>query len=92
MRLSDPEYVAQSADEQEQIESFLFLLLGIWLATAIAYEQGQINERLYRTYAADIGIKLRKWPGLRPHAIEIAGWYPETSSYEMFKDICESDD
>ena len=86
-KLRDPSYVVQSEQEEEQIESFSFLLLGIWLATAVAYEQGQINVNMYRTYCNDVEVKLSKWPGLRPHMVEIARKYPDTSKYEIFRHI-----
>jgi len=86
-RLRDPDYVVQSEQEEEQIESFSFLLLGIWLTTAVAYEQKQININMYRTYCRDVDVKLSKWPGLRPHMVELAKKYPDTSKYEIFRDI-----
>ena len=86
-RLRDPDYVAQSAREEEQIEGFCLMLLGLWLSTGIAFERGQIDEKQYRTYRADVGVKFGKWPGLKPYAMRISGQYPDTASFDIFKDI-----
>jgi hypothetical protein len=86
--LRDPNYVAQSPKEEEQIEGFCLLLLGIWLTTGVAYEQGQIDIKQYGVYKDDINVKLvKKWPGLLPHAKRILKNYPDTASFEIFKDI-----
>ena len=86
-RLRDPDYVVQSEEEEEQIESFALLLLGIWQTSAIAYEQGQIDKNMYGVYCDDVEVKLTKWPGLRPHAIAILMKYPDASSHEIFSTL-----
>jgi len=86
-KLRDPDYVVQSEEEQEQIESFSLLLSGIWLTTAIAYEQEQIDINMYQIYCADVDVKLSKWPGLRPFMVEIAKKYPTSADFEIFRDI-----
>ncbi len=85
-RLRDPNYVVQSDEEQEQIESFGLLLTGIWLTTAVAHEQGQIDNNQYRIYCADVDVKLSQWPGLRPHVVAAAKKYPD-AKYEIFRDL-----
>ena len=86
-RLRDPNYVVQSEEEEEQIESFTLLLLGIWQASAIAYEQGQIDKSMYGVYRDDVEVKLSKWPGLRPHAIAILLKYPDAAAHEIFSNL-----
>ena len=86
-RLRDPVYVVQSEEEEEQIESFSLLLLGIWQTTAIAYEQGEIDLNMYRIYRDDVEVKLSKWPGLKPHVKEILKKYPDAAAYDIFKDL-----
>ena len=88
-RLRDPDYVARSEEEQEQIESFTLLLLGIWQTSAIAYEQGQIDKNMYGVYCDDVEVKLSKWPGLRPHAVAILMKYPDAASHEIFSGLYE---
>ena len=86
-RLQNPDYVVQSAEEQEQIDSFIPLLTGIWVTTAIAHEQGLISPYMYRLYCADVPVKLAKWPGLRPHVLDFVRTYPSTEHYEIFRDL-----
>jgi hypothetical protein len=86
-RLRDPDYVVQSNEEEEQIESFCLLLLGIWQTTAIAYEQGQIDSNMYRIYCDDVDVKFTKWPALKPHALKIALNYPAGASHEIFTNL-----
>ena len=86
-RLRDPDYVAQSEEEEEQIESFCLLLLGIWQTTAIAYEQGQIDLNMYRIYCDDVDVKFSKWPGLKPHVLKIVLNYPTGVSHEIFTNL-----
>ena len=86
-RLRDAEYVAQSEEEEEQIESFLLLLLGIWQTTAIAYEQGQIDLNMYGIYCDDVEVKLSKWPGLRPHMKAVLKNYPDAKAHEIFRHL-----
>ena len=86
-RLRDPGYVVQSEQEEEQIEGFITLLLGVWLTTGIAYEQGQIELKQYRMYRDDIGVKLSKWPGLVPHAKRIIRKYPDGAGFDIFKEL-----
>ena len=86
-RLRDPNYVVQSDEEQEQIESFGLLLTGIWLTTAVAYEHGQIDNNQYQIYCADVDVKLSQWPGLRPHVVATAKKYPESPTYEILRPL-----
>ena len=74
----------QSEEEQEQIDSFIPLLTGIWLTTAITHEQGLIDAHMYKIYCEDVEVKLSKWPGLKPHVIKFAGSYSENESHEIF--------
>ena len=86
-RLRDPNYVAQSDEEDERIESFTILLLGIWMTTAIAYEEGQIDINQYEVYKDDVDVKLTKWPGMLPYATKILERYPATKAFEIFKGL-----
>ncbi len=86
-RLRDPEYIVQSEEEEEQIESFTLLLLGIWQTTAIAFEQGQIDLNMYGIYCDDVEVKLSKWPGLRSHMKKILNNYPDAKAHEIFKEF-----
>ena len=86
-RLRDPDYIVQSEEEEEQIESFTLLLLGIWQTTAIAYEQEQIDLNMYGIYRDDVEVKLSKWPGLKPHAKKILRNYPDAKSHDIFKNL-----
>ena len=89
-RLRDPDYVVQSDEEQERIESFGLLLTGIWLSTAIAYEHGQIDINQYRIYCDDVDVKLAKWPGLRPHLVATTAKYPNSRRYEIFREFYDT--
>jgi hypothetical protein len=84
-RLRDPEYVVQSEQEEEQIEGFCTLLLGVWLTTGIAYEQDQIDPKQYRVYRDDVAVKFAKWPGMVPHAKRILKKYPDIESFDILR-------
>ncbi len=86
-RLRDPEYVVQSEQEEEQIEGFCTLLLGVWLTTGIAYEQDQIDPKQYRMYREDVAVKFTKWPGMVPHAKRILKRYSDAEEFDIFKNL-----
>ncbi|MEH6559743.1 MAG: hypothetical protein V7459_11535 [Oceanicoccus sp.] len=86
-RLKNPSYIVQSEEEQEQIDSFVPLLAGIWLTTAIAHEQGLIDPYMYRIYCEDVDVKLTKWPGLKPHLVTFAKSYASTKEYDIFHSL-----
>ena len=86
-RLRDPHYEPNSEAEEEQVESFCLLLSGIWLTTAIAYKQGQIDEGMYRIYCTDVAVKLAKWPGIKKTMLEVINKYPEGEDHEIFDEI-----
>ena len=86
-RMHDPRYEVQSAEEQEQIDGFIPLLTGIWMATAIAHEQGQISSHMYEIYCEDVEVKLSKWPGLRPHVVNFAHTYSPSDQYDIFRPL-----
>ncbi|MCP5179908.1 MAG: hypothetical protein H6993_07055 [Pseudomonadales bacterium] len=86
-RLRHQNYVAQSPEEDEKVESFGLLLAGIWLTTAIAYEQGQIDKTMYQIYCADVTVKLSKWPGLRPYLLNVMNKYPGGRRFEIFQPL-----
>ena len=84
-RLRDSEYVIDSEEEEEQLESFCLLLCGIWLSTGVAHSQGQIEQNLYQVYCKDVEVKLSKWPGMRTQMKEITKIYPTAATFEIFK-------
>ena len=86
-RMHDPNYTVQSAEEQEQIDSFVPLLTGIWLTTAIAHEQGLIDSHQYQIYCEDVEVKLSKWPGLRSHAVNFSNSYSSSEQHEIFRPL-----
>ena len=90
-RLRDANYVAQSEEEEERIESFALLLLGLWLVTAIAYSESQIDLKQYQIYKDDVHVKLNKWPGIIPHVIRISHNYPSTEELDIFEYIYKLD-
>ena len=86
-RLRNPDYLAQSEEEEERIESFALLLLGLWLVTAIAYQECQIDLNQYKIYKDDVHVKLKKWPGIIPHVIRIMRNYPSTERMDIYEYI-----
>ena len=88
-RLRSADYMAQSEEEEEQLESFTLLLGGLWLSTGVAHSQGQIDHDMYEVYFRDVQVKLSKWPGMRPQMHEIMKKYPTTSNFEIFKQLLD---
>ena len=46
-RLRRSDYVPQSEEEDEQLESFCLLLAGLWLSTGVAHSQGRQSMLLF---------------------------------------------
>jgi hypothetical protein len=86
-RLRSSDYVPQSEEEEEQLESFGLILCGIWLGTGIAYTQGQMEQNLYEVYCKDVEVKLSKWPGMHDQLKDIMKTYPSASAFEIFEPI-----
>ena len=88
-RLRNSEYVIDSEEEEEQLESFCLLLLGLWLSTGVAHSQGQIEQNQYQVYCRDVEVKLSKWPGIRTQIETTLRKYPTTGAFEIFKPILD---
>lgn len=88
-RLRRADYVAESEEEEEQLESFSLLLGGLWLSTGVAHSQGQIEQNLYEVYCQDVEVKLSKWPGMRPQMKAIMKTYPTASAFEIFSPVLD---
>ena len=86
-RLRNSNYVIESEEEEEQLESFCLLLLGLWLSTGVAHSQGQIEHNQYQVYCQDVEVKLSKWPGMRTQIETTLRKYPTTDAFEIFKPI-----
>ena len=86
-RLRNSNYVIESEEEEEQLESFCLLLLGLWLSTGVAHSQGQIEKNQYQIYCQDVEVKLSKWPGMRTQIETTLRKYPTTDAFEIFKPI-----
>jgi len=86
-RLRNSNYVIESEEEEEQLESFCLLLLGLWLSTGVAHSQGQIEQNQYQVYCQDVEVKLSKWPGMRTQIETTLRKYPTTDAFEIFKPI-----
>jgi hypothetical protein len=88
-RLRNSDYITESEEEEEQLESFCLLMLGLWLSTGVAHAQGQIELNLYQVYCKDVEVKLFKWPGMRAQMKETLKKYPTTKNFEIFKPILD---
>jgi hypothetical protein len=78
-RLTDPDYVAQSEAEKQQITVFANSLMSIWFSAESSYDQGQIEPGLYQIYLADVSARLTQWPAIRKHMRDIAERYPSST-------------
>ena len=83
-RLRNTEYVVDSEEEEERLESFCLLIAGVWLSTGVAHAQGQIEENMYQIYCKDVEVKLSKWPGMRAQMKELVKIYPTGAAFEIF--------
>jgi hypothetical protein len=88
-RLRNSNYIIESEEEEEQLESFCLLLLGLWLSTGVANSQGQIEQNQYQIYCQDVEVKLSKWPGMRTQIETTLRKYPTTDAFEIFKPILD---
>jgi len=88
-KLRNPGYMIESEEEEEQLESFCLLLLGLWLSTGVAHSQGQIEHNQYKVYCQDVQVKLSKWPGMRTQMKETLAKYPTAQAFEIFTPILD---
>jgi len=88
-KLRNSNYIIESEEEEEQLESFCLLLLGLWLSTGVANSQGQIEQNQYQVYCQDVEVKLSKWPGMRTQIETTLRKYPTTDAFEIFKPILD---
>ena len=88
-KLRNSNYIIESEEEEEQLESFCLLLLGLWLSTGVANSQGQIEKNQYQVYCQDVEVKLSKWPGMRSQIETTLRKYPTTDAFEIFKPILD---
>jgi len=88
-RLRNSNYIVESEEEEEQLESFCLLLLGLWLSTGVAHSQGQIEQNQYQVYCQDVEVKLSKWPGMRTQIETTLRKYPTKDAFEIFKPILD---
>ena len=88
-KLRNSNYIIESEEEEEQLESFCLLLLGLWLSTGVANSQGQIEQNQYQVYCQDVEVKLSKWPGMRTQIETTLKKYPTTDAFEIFKPILD---
>ena len=86
-RLRNSDYMVESEEEEEQLESFCLLLLGLWLSTGVAHAQGQIEVNMYQVYCKDVEVKLSKWPGMETQMKATLKKYPSTEAFEIFKPL-----
>jgi len=88
-KLRNSNYIIESEEEEEQLESFCLLLLGLWLSTGVANSQGQVEQNQYQVYCQDVEVKLSKWPGMRTQIETTLRKYPTTDAFEIFKPILD---
>ena len=88
-KLRNSNYIIESEEEEEQLESFCLLLLGLWLSTGVANSQGQIEQNQYQVYCQDVEVKLSKWPGMRTQIETTLRKYPTTDAFEIIKPILD---
>ena len=86
-RLRNSDYMVESEEEEEQLESFCLLLWGLWLSTGVAHAQGQIEVNMYQVYCKDVEVKLSKWPGMETQMKATLKKYPSTEAFEIFKPL-----
>ena len=83
-RLSDPDFSAESLADEEQTQSFVNLFFNIYISIQVAYDQQQIDERLFTVYQDDFSAALNRWPGAVPYFQKLIERYPDTKSYQIF--------
>jgi len=88
-KLRDPEYRAQTDEEEEKVENFCLLIANIWLSTGVAYAQGLMDESLYRLYIQDVHVKLTRWPAMNHYMKKLATNWPDMKNFEIMKSLYE---
>ena len=88
-KLVQPNYVPATDTENQQIETIVTLLAGIWFSTQASYDQGQIDENSYRVYSEDVAARLSLWPALKPHFRRVLERYPSAKDRPIFAPLFE---
>lgn len=88
-KLRDPEYRARTGEEEEKVEHFCSTFANIWLGTAAAYNQGLMDESLYRLYIQDVQVKLDQWPAMNYYMKKVCAKWPDMKQFEIFQALYE---
>jgi hypothetical protein len=86
-KLREPTYRASLEEEEEKLDKFSLIVLGIWFSTQVSYNQGQIDLATYKIYLEDVEAKLSTWPALTPYLKRAAERFPSGKSMEIMKPI-----
>jgi hypothetical protein len=58
-----------SREEQEQLYTYADMYCNAWATAEIAFNQGQVDDALYRGALKDIDVQLNRWPVMRQSQI-----------------------
>jgi hypothetical protein len=76
-----------SVEEDEQSYTYADMYCNAWATTQIAFNQGQIDKALYDSVVGDVGIALKRWPGMRRQVDRWFHNYPGLRAYGIFETV-----
>jgi len=83
LKLTDPEFKAETREEDEQAYTFINILANIWITAEIALKNGQINEDFFEVIRDDVEQTLTRWPASAPYIKRLFSHY-NLLEYRLF--------
>lgn len=88
-KLTDPDYRAESEVEEQRLRNLAGLVASMYFSTQTAYDQGQMDDDLYKIYCDDVTARLVQWPALKFYLQKVIGQWPTATKIKIVKPIFE---
>ena len=76
-----------SADEAEQLYSYVDMYCNAWSTTQVAFNQGLIDESIWAGVMRDVEVVMNRWPNMRQTVERWLNNYPDFKDFEVFRAI-----
>ena len=76
-----------SADDAEQLYSYVDMYCNAWGTTQVAFDQGLIDESIWAGVMRDVEVVMNRWPNMRQTVERWLNNYPDFKDVEVFRAI-----
>jgi len=76
-------------EESEQLYSFVDMYCNAWATVQLAFDQGLVDEALFKGTLNDAGVALNRWPNIHQPIERWFNNYPDFKSTRMFEAISQ---